>query len=60
MLFTENFEIIVNTLPIINPISLFKFCEVGDDSFGEFIFSTQDADILNGQTGKEVFYYERL
>ena len=55
---TESFEIIANTLPIINPISLYKFCEVGDDGLGEFVFSTQDADILNGQTGKEVFYYE--
>jgi len=54
----ESFEIIVNTLPIINPISLYKFCEVGDDGIGEFVFSTQDADVLNGQTGKEVFYYE--
>ncbi|WP_040279837.1 T9SS type B sorting domain-containing protein [Psychroserpens damuponensis] len=54
----ENFDVIVNTLPIINDISLYKFCEIGDDGFGEFIFSTQDADILNGQTGKEVFYFE--
>ena len=55
---TESFEIIVNTLPIINPISLYKFCEDGEDGFGEFLFSTQDAQILNGQTGKEVFYFE--
>ncbi|MEY8849290.1 choice-of-anchor L domain-containing protein [Psychroserpens sp. XS_ASV72] len=55
---TQSFEIIVNTLPIINPIDLYKFCEPGDDGFGEFLFSTQDADILNGQTGKEVFYFE--
>ncbi len=55
---TENFEVIVNTLPVINSITLYKFCELGDDGFGEFIFSTQDAEILNGQTGKEVFYFE--
>ncbi|OUR96102.1 hypothetical protein A9Q86_16635 [Flavobacteriales bacterium 33_180_T64] len=55
---TESFEIIVNTLPIINPISIYKFCEVGDDGFGEFTFVTQDAEILNSQTGKEVFYFE--
>lgn len=54
----ESFEVIVNTLPIINAISLYKFCEVGDDGLGEFIFSSQDSEILNGQTGKEVFYYE--
>ncbi|MFD2917625.1 T9SS type B sorting domain-containing protein [Psychroserpens luteus] len=54
----ESFEVIVNTLPIINDISLYKFCEIGDDDFGEFIFSSQDSEILNGQTGKEVFYFE--
>ncbi|WP_431134827.1 choice-of-anchor L domain-containing protein [Psychroserpens mesophilus] len=55
---TESFEVVVNTLPVVNSISLYKFCEIGDDGIGEFVFSTQDADILNGQTGKEVFYYE--
>ncbi|WCO00345.1 T9SS type B sorting domain-containing protein [Psychroserpens ponticola] len=55
---TERFEVIVNTLPVIHPISLYKFCEIGDDGLGEFIFSTQDAEVLNDQTGKEVFYYE--
>ena len=54
----ENFEVIVNTLPVINSVSLYKFCEVGDDGLGEFIFSNQDAEILNGQTEKEVFYFE--
>ncbi len=55
---TERFLVIVNTLPVINNINLFKFCEIGDDGFGEFLFSTQDADILNGQTGKDVLYFE--
>ncbi len=55
---TESFEVIINTLPVINPISLYKFCEISNDDTGEFVFSTQDADILNGQTGKEVFYFE--
>lgn len=55
---TQSFEIIVNTLPVINTISLYRFCEVGNDGFGEFIFSSQDSEILNGQTGKEVFYFE--
>lgn len=54
----QNLEIIVNTLPVINPISVYKYCEVGDDGFGEFVFSSQDADILETQTGKVVFYYE--
>lgn len=55
---TQSFEVIVNTFPVINGISLYKFCEIGDDGLGEFVFSTQDGDILNGQTGKEVFYFE--
>lgn len=55
---THSFEIIVNTLPEINPISLYKFCELGDDQLGEFVFATQDEGILGDQTGKEVFYFE--
>lgn len=54
----ESFDVIVNTLPIINDINLYRFCEIGNDGFGEFMFSSQDAEILNGQTGKEVFYFE--
>ncbi len=54
----ESLDIIVNTLPVINPISVYKFCEEGDDGFGEFIFQSQDADILGAQGGKQVFYYE--
>ncbi len=54
----ERFEIIVNTIPFINQITLYKFCEDGEDGFGEFLFSTQDMAILNGQTGKDVLYFE--
>jgi len=53
-----SFWVTYNTIPVINPVTLYKFCEIGDDGLGEFIFSTQDAEILNGQTGKEVFYFE--
>ncbi len=54
----QTLDIIVNTLPVINEINVFKFCEEGDDGFGEFVFKTQDANILNGQNGKRVKYYE--
>ena len=54
----QNLEIIVNTLPIITDINVFKFCEEGDDGFGEFVFKSQDANILDGQNGKRVKYYE--
>ncbi len=55
---THSFDVIVNTLPQINAISLYKFCEPGNDQVGEFIFVTQDEGILGDQTGKEVFYFE--
>lgn len=54
---TESFEIIVNTLPNFTAISNYKICEDASDGIGDFIFSTKDAEILNGQTGKEVFYF---
>jgi len=57
---TENFEIIVNTLPTFIPISNYKVCEQNSDGIGEFIFATKDTEILNGQTGKQVLYFETL
>ena len=50
-------KIIVNTLPIIPQISNYKFCEDDSDGFGTFTFKTKDAEILKGQSGKQVFYY---
>ena len=54
---TEGFQIIVNTLPDFTAISNYKICEDASDNVGDFIFSTKDVEILNGQTGKEVFYF---
>ncbi len=54
----EPLNIIVNSLPVIDTIDLFKFCEIGNEGVGEFIFQSQDAEILNGQTGMRVLYYE--
>ncbi|MDG5492381.1 T9SS type B sorting domain-containing protein [Psychroserpens sp. SPM9] len=54
---TENFEVIVNTLPDFIAISNYKICEDASDDIGDFIFETKDAEILNGQTGKEVLYF---
>ncbi len=50
--------IIVNTLPVISTISNFQLCESDNDHTSEFIFATKDAEILNGQSGKQVLYYE--
>ena len=34
------------------------FCENNTDNVGEFLLSSKDAEILNGQTGKQVLYFE--
>ena len=54
---TEELNIIVNTLPVFTAIDNYKICEDSSDGFADFIFNTKDAEILNGQTGKEVLYY---
>lgn len=53
----EPITIIVNTLPAFVPISDYIYCESTNDGFGEFLFETKDAEILNGQTGKVTSYY---
>lgn len=54
----ESFNIIVNTTPIIPNITPYKICvDIGITS-ANFVFADKDAEILNGQTGKEVFYFE--
>jgi len=53
----EDFEIIVNTLPNFTAISNYKICEDASDGIGDFIFNTKDAEILNGQAGKETLYF---
>ena len=54
---TEPISIIINTLPVFQTISNFRFCENNSDDIGEFLLSTKDDEILNGQTGKEVLYF---
>ncbi|MBN4058061.1 T9SS type B sorting domain-containing protein [Olleya sp. AH-315-K02] len=51
-------NIIVNILPEFVPISNFENCETDGDQTADFIFSLKDAEILNGQTGKQVLYFE--
>ncbi len=53
-----SFNAIVNTLPIIPTITNFQICESDGDSTADFLLVNKDAEILNGQTGKEVFYFE--
>jgi len=51
-------NVIVNTLPEFIPISNYQECETDGNQIADFIFSTKDAEILNGQTGKQVLYFE--
>ncbi|MEN3324852.1 choice-of-anchor L domain-containing protein [Mariniflexile soesokkakense] len=54
----EPFEVIINTLPNFPVISNYQVCEDDGDRFADFLLSEKDTEILNGQTGKEVFYFE--
>ena len=54
----EGIQIIVNTLPQFEPISNYRICENGSGAFADFFFNTKDAEILNGQSGKQVLYFE--
>lgn len=51
-------EVIVNTEPIIPTISNFQICQVGGSSTADFLLADKDEEILNGQTDKEVYYFE--
>ncbi|MDD7884985.1 T9SS type B sorting domain-containing protein [Flavivirga sp. 57AJ16] len=51
-------QVIVNTLPNIPAISNFQICQAGGGSTADFLLADKDAEILNGQTGKEVYYFE--
>ena len=54
---TESISVIVNTLPVFIEISDYRFCEDNTDNIGEFLLSSKDTEILNGQSGKEVLYF---
>ncbi|GAB1856613.1 hypothetical protein MHTCC0001_14480 [Flavobacteriaceae bacterium MHTCC 0001] len=50
-------NIIINTFPEIDNIPPFKLCEDDNDQQTDFIFSDWDTEVLQGQTGKEVYYF---
>ncbi|GAA4306447.1 T9SS type B sorting domain-containing protein [Aestuariibaculum suncheonense] len=54
----QSINIIINTLPVIPTISTYQICVDQGTTSADFIFSNKDAEILNGQTGKEVYYFE--
>ena len=55
---TVEIPIIVNTLPVFNAITNYENCETDGDQTADFLFSNKDSEILNGQTGKQVLYFE--
>ncbi|WP_052184187.1 T9SS type B sorting domain-containing protein [Psychroserpens sp. Hel_I_66] len=48
----------INTVPEFIPITNFENCEADGNGVADFFFYLKDAEILNGQTGKEVLYFE--
>ncbi|WP_345274238.1 choice-of-anchor L domain-containing protein [Flaviramulus aquimarinus] len=48
----------VNTLPIFPELSIFENCESGTNDIADFYFYVKDGEILNGQYGKQVLYFE--
>ncbi|MFK7781955.1 choice-of-anchor L domain-containing protein [Psychroserpens sp.] len=53
-----NFDVIINTLPVFTPIETFITCESDGDEINDFFFNLKDDEILNGQAGKDVLYFE--
>ncbi|WP_412987905.1 choice-of-anchor L domain-containing protein [Pontimicrobium sp. IMCC45349] len=54
---TTQFEIIVNPLPTITPVTPLEVCDDDADGFAEFTLEDKNAEILNGQTDVVVSYY---
>ena len=50
--------VIINTLPVFETIEDFENCELNGTVVSEYFFNLKDEDILNGQTGKAVLYFE--
>ena len=50
--------VIINTQPVFEPISNYENCEDDGNQTADFLFVQKDDEILNGQTGKQVLYFE--
>ena len=48
----------INTVPEFIPITNFENCESDGNSIADFFFYLKDTEILNGQTGKDILYFE--
>lgn len=51
------FNISVNTVPIVSGISDYVNCNAANTGVGNFVFSSKDNEIINGQNGKDVLYF---
>jgi gliding motility-associated-like protein len=54
------FELIVNPLPAITPVTPLEECDTDADGFAEFMLEEKNDEVLNGQTDIAVSYYETL
>lgn len=54
----ENIDIIINTLPEFTEITNYRNCEIAVSNSADFFLNTKDFEILNGQIGKQVLYFE--
>lgn len=54
----SGFYVYINTVPEFIPISNFQNCEADISGVADFYFYLKDEEILNGQTGKQVLYFE--
>lgn len=48
----------INTEPAFIPINNFENCEADGNGIADFFFYLKDTEILNGQAGKDVLYFE--
>ncbi|MFI1743507.1 choice-of-anchor L domain-containing protein [Thalassobellus sediminis] len=51
-------EVIINNIPVFPIIDPIQICEDDNDQREAFILAEKDTEILNAQTGKEVYYFE--
>ncbi|MGJ8661252.1 MAG: hypothetical protein ACSHXL_04385, partial [Bacteroidota bacterium] len=57
---TTSFDLIINALPEIVPVTPLQVCDDDTDGFASFALSTKVSEILNGQTDIEVSFHSSL
>ncbi|OUR90828.1 hypothetical protein A9Q87_12820 [Flavobacteriales bacterium 34_180_T64] len=55
---TGTFNLLINPLPLVIVPTALKVCDDDGDGFGIFTLTDKNAEILNGQAGVNVTYYE--